>query len=192
MRITSDGDVCIASTSPVSTRRELRIGGNAAGSRISLGLNGTNYSALVTDSGGNVYLAQEYNDSAIKLLMINYNNGVYLSQSATSWTANSDERLKDINGTIDNAVDKLNTLRAVNFTWKSDTNKKEVLGLIAQDVAKVFPQVIDKNKIVNQNESIKDNTEYLGVRYTELVPVLVKAIQEQQTQINELKSQLNK
>jgi hypothetical protein len=192
MRITSGGDVLIGSTSAISTRQELRVGGNSAGSRISLGLNGTNYSALVTDSGGNVYLANEYNDSAIKLLMINYNNGVYLSQSATSWTANSDERLKDINGTIENAVDKLLTLRAVNFSWKKDENKKEVLGLIAQDVEKVFPQIIDKNKIVSQNTNNKDETEYLGVRYTELIPVLVKAIQEQQAQIEELKALINK
>jgi hypothetical protein len=187
MRITSGGNVCIGSTSAISTRQELRIGGNAGGSRISLGISGTNYSALVTDSGGNVYISNEYNDANIKLLMINYSNGVYLSQSATSWTANSDERLKNINGTIENAVDKLKTLRAVNFSWKSDENKKEVLGLIAQDVEKVFPQVIDKNKLVNQKTEIKDETEYLGVRYVELVPVLIAAIQEQQAQIEELK-----
>jgi hypothetical protein len=111
--------------------------------------------------------------------MINYNNGVYLSQSATSWTANSDERLKEINGTIDNAVDKLKTLRAVNFSWKNDENKKENLGLIAQDVEKVFPQVMDKSK-----------DGYLGVRYTEIVPVLVKAIQELKAQIEELSNKI--
>jgi hypothetical protein len=192
MRITSGGNVLIGSTSAISTRQELRIGGNEAGSRISMGLNGTNFSSLVTDSGGNLVLANEYNDSAIKLFIINYNNGVYLTQSATSWTANSDERLKDINGTIENAVDKLLTLRAVNFSWKKDENKKEVLGLIAQEVEKVFPQIIDKNKILNQKYDIQDETEYLGVRYTELIPVLIKAIQEQQIQIKELKSLINK
>ncbi len=68
------------------------------------------------------------------------------------------------------------TLRAINFSWKIDETKKENLGLIAQDVEKVFPQVVDV---------IKDGN--LGVRYTELIPVLVKAIQEQQKQIEELK-----
>jgi hypothetical protein len=183
MRITSGGNVCIGSTSAISTRQELRIGGNAAGSRISLGLNGTNFSALVTDSGGNVYLTNEYNDSAIKLLMINYNNGVYLSQSATSWTSNSDIRLKNIIGDITDAVSNLMTLRTIKFSWKHDNNNKENLGLIAQDVEKVLPQVMDKNKIIGSN----DDTEYLGVRYQEIVPVLVKAIQELKSEIDTLK-----
>jgi hypothetical protein len=107
----------------------------------------------------------------------NESGGVYLSSGATSWTANSDERLKDINGIIENAVDKINTLRAVNFSWKSDENKKEVLGLIAQDIKEVFPQTVDEDK-----EGI------MGVRYTELVPVLVKAIQELKAEIDELKN----
>jgi hypothetical protein len=192
MRITSAGDVMIGNAlSPVSSRGELRIGGNSAGSRISMGISGTNYSALVTDSGGNVYLVNEFNDSAIKLLMINFNNGVYLSQSATSWTSNSDERLKNINGTIENAVDKLMTLRAVNYSWKNDENQKENLGLIAQDVEKVFPEVIDSNTLTNLDENEDaDKTEYLGVRYQELVPVLIKAIQELKTEIDSLKNQI--
>jgi hypothetical protein len=188
MRITSGGNVLIGSQSAISTRQELRIGGNAAGSRISMGLNGTNYSSIVTDSGGNVYIVNEYPDSAIKLLMINFNNGVYLSQSATSWTANSDERLKNINGNIENAVDKLMTLSTVNFSWKNDENQKENLGLIAQDVEKVFPQVIDSNTLTNLDDSDDfDKTEYLGVRYQELVPVLIKAIQELKAEIEILK-----
>ena len=142
-------------------------------------------------SGGNVYIVNEYPDSAIKLLMINFNNGVYLSQSATSWTSNSDERLKNINGNIENAVDKLMTLRTVNFSWKNDENQKENLGLIAQDVEKVFPQVIDSNTLTNLGDSDDfDKTEYLGVRYQELVPVLIKAIQEQQVQIKELQDEI--
>ena len=76
------------------------------------------------------------------------------------------------------------TLRAVNFSWKSDETKKENLGLIAQDVEKVFPQVIDKTKLPsNQDEVVIDETEYLGVRYTDLIPVLVKAIQELSAEI---------
>jgi hypothetical protein len=105
--------------------------------------------------------------------------GVYLTNGATSWTANSDERLKTINSNIENAVDKLLTLRAVNYSWKSDELNRKYLGLIAQDVQKVLPELVDKDE--------KDEIGTLGVRYTELIPVLVKAIQEQQAQIEELK-----
>jgi len=115
--------------------------------------------------------------------------GVQLTSGATSWTSNSDERLKNINGGIENALNKLLTLRAVNFSWKSDTTNKENLGLIAQDVEEQFPQIVDKTELPKTGEEEQtDKTEYLGVRYTELVPVLVKAIQELKAEIDELKN----
>lgn len=120
--------------------------------------------------------------------------GVYLSSGATSWTGNSDERLKKINSIIPNALTAINSLRAVNFSWHSDQYNKENLGLIAQDVIKVLPQIVDTG-----NDGI------MGVRYSELTPVLVKAIQEedkkvtileqkvaqQQVEIESLKARLN-
>jgi hypothetical protein len=108
--------------------------------------------------------------------VISYTNGVYLATNGTSWTSNSDIRLKNIISPIDSAVDKLSTLNPVVFSWKSDETNKENIGLIAQDVEVVLPQVIDTNK-----------DGFLGVRYVELVPVLVKAIQELKAEIETLK-----
>ena len=48
----------------------------------------------------------------------------------------------------------------------------------------IIPEVIDIQKDA-------DNKEMYGMKYTELIPVLVKAIQEQQVQIENLKSELN-
>ena len=105
--------------------------------------------------------------------------GVQLTSGATSWSSLSDERLKNINSNINSALDNLMTLQAVNFSWKYDDTNKENLGLIAQDIEKVFPQVIDKSKLpLKDDQKNIDETEYLSVRYTELIPVLVKAIQE--------------
>ena len=98
------------------------------------------------------------------------NTGVYLTYGGSSWTSNSDENIKDIIEIIPNALESIKDLRAVKFYWKGDESKKENLGLIAQDVQKVYPELIDKQ--------VNDNDEVLGVRYTELIPVLVKAIQE--------------
>ena len=127
---------------------------------------------------GSVVQARIWADGNPRLnVQVDGSGGVYLSSGATSWTGSSDETLKDINSTISDAVDKVKTLRAVNFSWKSDSSKKENLGLIAQDVEKVFPQVIDQDK-----NGIK------GVRYTELIPVLVKAIQELKAELDDLKS----
>lgn len=57
--------------------------------------------------------------------------------------------------------------------------KSDQLGLIAQEVREVFPGIVTEQA---------DGT--LGIRYTELIPVLVKAFQEQQTEIDELKARI--
>lgn len=160
MRIISDGSVAIGSTTRANVwgLLTLRNTSNATNSMWGIGPD-TNNSLTV------------YNTS---------NVGVYIANGATSWTANSDINLKDIQGYVKNAIDSIMELKAIKFNWKSDVTKNTNIGLIAQEVQKVYPELIDKN------------TEgYLGVRYTELVPVLVAAIQEQQTQINELKALIN-
>jgi hypothetical protein len=95
--------------------------------------------------------------------------GPYVAAGGTSWTSSSDERLKDIKNIIPNAIESILKLRAVVHTWKYDNENKEHLGLLAQDLQKVYPQVV-----VEDDDEIKT----LGVNYTELIPVLVKAIQE--------------
>jgi hypothetical protein len=95
------------------------------------------------------------------------NVGVFIASGATSWTANSDINLKDIQGYIENAIESIMELKAIKFNWKSDLTKNTNIGLIAQEVQKVYPELIDKN-----------SDGYLGVRYTELIPVLVQAIKE--------------
>ena len=108
------------------------------------------------------------------------NAGVYLAYGGSSWTSNSDENIKDIIEVIPNALESIKDFRAVKFYWKSDETKKENIGLIAQDVEKSYPQLIDKQ--------IFDDKEILGIRYMELIPVLVKAIQELKLEIDELKN----
>ena len=89
-------------------------------------------------------------------------------------TAFSDERLKSNIKTIDSALEKVQNLRGVTF----DKDGKESLGVIAQEVQKVIPEV------VNQGE------EYLSVAYGNMVGLLIEAIKEQQQQIEELKARL--
>jgi hypothetical protein len=140
-------------------------------------------------TGTHIYIQNEVNGGNIYVTA--NSGGVVLNSGATSWTSASDERLKNIIGNIDNALNSIMTLRTIKHTWKSDKTNKEHLALIAQDVEKVFPQVIDKNLLSSKpNEQQTDETEYLGVRYTELIPVLVAAIQEQQKQIEELKAKI--
>ena len=104
---------------------------------------------------------------------ISWTSGPYVANGGTSWTSSSDERLKNITGQITNALDKVNQLRAVKFTWKSDTSNKAQIGLIAQDVQAVLPEVVNANAYV-----IGDETEYLGVNYDQVIPLLVASIKE--------------
>ena len=190
MRITSGGKAeLLVGTSSASgwssaNRGLLELNGGSSGSAL-LGLKINDVQrAYFYHNNSNLYIENMLAGASVYVISIS--GGVYLAANATSWTSNSDERLKNINSNIDNALSKLMTLRAVNFSWKTDDSNKENFGLIAQDVEKVFPQVIDKNKLPSKPEQEQtDETEYLGVRYQELIPVLVKAIQEMNTKLNE-------
>ena len=87
--------------------------------------------------------------------------------TATSWTAVSDETRKVIIEPITDAANKVSTLRTVIGRLKTDDETVRRPYLIAQDVQKVLPEVIDTD--VDGN---------LGVRYSEVIPLLVAAIQE--------------
>ena len=112
--------------------------------------------------------------------------GVNLAPSGTSWGTFSDERLKYDVEPIENALESLSNLRTVKYRLTDvdapDSQKK--LGLIAQDLVGVLDEVIDPLKRTG------DETEYMSVRYTEMVPVLVKAIQEQQATIEALTARI--
>ena len=90
-------------------------------------------------------------------------------------TAYSDERLKSNIQTIENAVDTVKALRGVTF----EKDGKASLGVIAQEVQKVLPEVVQEGE------------EYLSVAYGNIVGVLIEAIKEQQKQIDELKAKLD-
>jgi hypothetical protein len=107
----------------------------------------------------------------------------------------SDERLKTKLGNIDNAVDKLSQLNG--FYYKNNdiansfgyTDNKTQLGLSAQEVQSVFPDIIHPAPfdMENSNGGSKSGENYLTIDYSKLVPVLVEAIKELKAEIEELK-----
>jgi hypothetical protein len=162
---------------------------------------GVNTERMRIDSGGNVLVATTTNNSRNSRLALNGNSvtwsvgpnssnstfvvynpseaGVYLPSGNTAWVSTSDERLKNITGEITDAINKVSQLRAAEFTWKSDESNKPQVGLIAQDVQTVLPEAISEN-----------DKEFLGVSYTEVIPLLVAAIKEQQEQIKALETRI--
>ena len=191
MRITSGGNLLVNTTSDSGDRVTIK-GGISVGQTGSSDTGGyiqgitsgnglSSFLALGASFGaggaGDVTLQ---NQVATKVIYVrNVSAGVYLSQGSTSWTANSDETIKDIIEPISNGLDKLKDLRTVIYKLKNDDTNQRKVGLIAQDVEKVLPEAITKNYQKDYNREI------LGLNYTDLIPVLVKAIQEMNTKLDE-------
>jgi hypothetical protein len=85
--------------------------------------------------------------------------------TAADINSSSDKRLKKNIKTVTSALDTVNALRGVTFDWKEGNGK--AIGLIAQEVQEVLPEIVST-----------DDNGYLGIRYTNVVGVLVEAIKE--------------
>ena len=119
--------------------------------------------------------------------------GVQLNNGATAWSATSDARLKNVTGTYSNPLADIAQIEPVKFTWKDDADNKPQVGVLAQSVLPVVPEAVDSQKLLRS----EDETEYLSVRYTELIPLMIASIQElkgivdtQATKIAELEAKL--
>jgi hypothetical protein len=136
-----------------------------------------NVSIYVAGGGETWQLGPEQNGNFI---VYNDNDtGVYITNGQTSWTANSDERIKTALKPIENAASKVSTLRAVTGRYTSDAESVSRAFLIAQDVQAVLPEAVD----VPAKES-----DPLGLRYTDVVPLLVAAIKELTARVAELEA----
>ena len=97
--------------------------------------------------------------------------------------ASSDERLKDNIEVISNPIEKVQQLKGVTWDWNDNADELQQslpnVGVIAQDVEKVLPQLVKD----------RDNG-FKGVDYDKIVGLLIEAIKDQQTQIDELKEKL--
>jgi len=107
--------------------------------------------------------------------------GVYLTNTGNSWNAVSDERQKNIIEPIENGLQKVNTLRAIIGSYKNDPKELRRPFLIAQDVQAVLPEAVNVQD---------EETGTLGMSYTDVIPLLVAAIQEQTIIINDLKARI--
>ena len=125
------------------------------------------------------------------LTMSSSTNGVQLTSGATAWVAYSDERMKDIIEPITDAAEKVSTLRAVIGKYKTDETGTRRPMLIAQDVQAVLPEaVVETAYMPNNNDLTKPviSEQRLALAYTEVIPLLVAAIKEQQEVIKQLQA----
>jgi len=115
--------------------------------------------------------------------LINGTGGINITGvvTATDFNSTSDENLKENIRTIEDPLAKVVQIRGVNFDWK-ETQKPSV-GVVAQEVEKVFPELV---------QYIPASYEYKSVNYNGLIGLLIEVVKEQQTQINSLNERLSK
>ena len=112
---------------------------------------------------------------------------------ATSGVVNtSDRRDKENIATLNYGLAEILQLNPVSFSWKGKEKEGKKLGLIAQDLLKVLPEVVKGKSWVQQEDgqTKEANLERLGVYYSDIIPVLIKAVQEQNETIEELQKKV--
>jgi hypothetical protein len=179
------------STSRLNTIRGVTELQNFAGNR-AVRLDGTIWTEFCDPSGttklwlGNASdLANYYNNnthwfrnSSSTIMAYIDGNGIVSNGNVTAY---SDIKLKDNIETIPDAVNKVKQVRGVTYTRKDlEDKQKRYSGVIAQEVEAVLPEVVGTNE---------EGTKH--VAYGNMVGLLIEAIKEQQTQIEELTSQIN-
>jgi len=156
---------------------------------------GANY-GIYANSGGSSW-AGEFEGGGSYGVYADNTSGYYSELAAGSWglytNGNagaaafiyiSDKRLKDNVQNLDQGLVTLMKLRPVTFTWNDKdplgrAGKNDV-GFIAQEVQAVYPQVVQTDP----------TTGYEEIDYPRLMPLLVKSIQDQQSEIESLKAQV--
>ncbi|MDP3461390.1 MAG: tail fiber domain-containing protein, partial [Bacteroidales bacterium] len=119
-------------------------------------------------------LARIKGNGTLRVSSLSTNGPVYSNNNILTNTNPSDRNLKDNILPIGNSLEKVLALRPVTFIWKS--NSKPGVGFIAQEVEEVIPELVNTND---------DGTK--GIYSLEMIPYLVKALQEQQIVIEQLK-----
>jgi len=177
--INDSGKVGINQTSPefnLDIDHELAPSGqiftSGAGLLLSnLGSGNVDWAHYVVNSSGNYAWLKDNNTIIAE---IDGSNG--------NWVPGSDRKLKkDIEQLEDNQLEKIMQLRPSSYVFKNQKGEDRSFGLIAQEVRKVYPNIVVE---------MGEGGQQLGVSYTELIPVLIAGMQEQQQKIQSANEEL--
>ncbi len=94
----------------------------------------------------------------------------------------SDENIKtNIEKISQTDINSLERLEPKKYNFKADETKREHYGLIAQDIERIYPQLVKE-----------DESGFKKVNYLELIPIMIAKMNKMQEEINNLRDQLNK
>lgn len=162
---------------------------NSPNAKLYVGANGTTNGISVDMAASNTSGAMNANRAdAGTFSYLQVNNGTVGSISTngttTSFNTTSDYRLKENVVPLDHAIDRLMSLIPHRFNFKSD-KKNTIDGFLAHEVSIAVPEAVTgkKDAVDSGGKIIPQQLDY-----SKLVPLMVKAIQEQQKEIEELRS----
>ena len=155
------------------------------------GTYGIYYGSMMLDGGSaaaSYYIGQPSHTTEHNL----YVNGTIHATADIIAYHSSDRRLKENIKPIENPLEKIKKINGVTFDWRKLTKEEEEekfqhhrgadIGVIAQEVEEVLPEIVET----------REKTGYKAVKYEKLTALLIEAVKEQQTQIDELKDLVNK
>ncbi|MBN8691719.1 MAG: tail fiber domain-containing protein [Bacteroidetes bacterium] len=193
MRLDANGNLAIGTT---STSDKLHVVGNT---RLNGNTRFDNWTDIITDWGGAYSAPRMYpeNDWYFHLgSSTNYLGDAYINHILTrnSITFTSDQSVKqNINYNLTPIVAKLKQVKPASYNYKSNLSPgapaaikasqsaSTEYGLIAQDLITVFPELVEKDQA----------TGLYGVKYIEFIPLLINVFNQQQSELDSLKKQLN-
>ncbi len=144
------------------------------------------HAATVDALGGGTVLKVDAANSRVGIGTATPSNILTVAQNsatdpiADSWLQYSSIRWKKDVSLIEDALQKVQAIRGVSFTWK-ETDRQDV-GLIAEEVGEVIPEIVEFEGESNRSRSID---------YGRLTAVLVEAIKAQQNQIDALRKRID-
>ncbi len=103
----------------------------------------------------------------------------------TAFGSPSDVKLKENIVRIDTALDKITNINGYYYNYKSDVNKTRLLGVIAQEIQPIVPEVVYDFTPLGAEQSSK------AVRYEHLTVLLIEAIKELNQQVKDLKHEVD-
>jgi hypothetical protein len=111
--------------------------------------------------------------------LIQGTSGSFSNLTATTFTETSAERFKTNIQSIEPQLDNILKLNPVTFDWIED--KREDIGLIAEQVNEIYPEFVGRNPA----------GEIQGIKYSKLTTILIKSIQELKEEVEILKTKIN-
>ncbi|WP_374027567.1 tail fiber domain-containing protein [Bdellovibrio bacteriovorus] len=133
--------------------------------------------AITVTNAGNVYIG---GNTGSRKLFVNGTSG-----GTAAWENLSDARLKSDIEVIPDSLKKILSLRGVTFNWRHDVRpdldliEKKDMGVIAQDVERVFPEAVDK-----------DEKGFRAVAYTKLIGPMIEAFKELYKSVSGVKAEV--